>query len=74
MGNEDDIPRELEGGAELELIDVNDVGKKIPLMLLKRKRQVGNLLLIDQYTCLVVGVLSLTKDFCLFICLDSRGE
>ena len=43
VGNEDDIPRELEGGAELELIDVNDVGKKIPLMLLKRKRQVGNL-------------------------------
>ena len=40
VGDENDMPRELEGGAELELIDVNDVGAKIPLNLLKRRRQV----------------------------------
>ena len=40
VGDENDMPRDLEGGAELELIDVNDVGAKIPLNLLKRRRQV----------------------------------
>ena len=40
VGDENDMPRELEGGAELELIDVNDEGAKIPLNLLKRRRQV----------------------------------
>lgn len=40
LGSEDDMPRELESSAELEMLDVNEVGKKVPLMLLKRKRQV----------------------------------
>ena len=40
LGSEEDIPRELEGGAELELLEMNEVGKRVPLTLLKRKRQV----------------------------------
>ncbi len=40
VGGENDTPRELEGGAELELLGVNAVGKNIPLTLLNRKAQV----------------------------------
>jgi hypothetical protein len=40
VGGENEPPRELEGGAELELLGVNAVGKKIPLTLLNRKAQV----------------------------------
>jgi hypothetical protein len=35
-----DNPKEITGGAELELIDEDASGKKIPLKLLRRKRQV----------------------------------
>jgi len=48
VGDENDMPRELEGGAELELLDVNDVGAKIPLNLLKRRRQVCCVIDIDR--------------------------
>ena len=40
VGKETDSPIELEGNAELEKLDVNEKGKKIPLLLLRRKRQV----------------------------------
>ena len=40
VGRETDPPRELEGGAELELLEENDAGKKVPSYLLKRRRQV----------------------------------
>jgi hypothetical protein len=40
VGGENEPPRELEGGAELELLGINAVGKKIPLTLLNRKAQV----------------------------------
>jgi hypothetical protein len=40
VGVENEPPRELEGGAELELLGINAVGKKIPLTLLNRKAQV----------------------------------
>lgn len=39
VGSESDMPREL-GGAELEELEENGRGKKIPLLLLKRKQQV----------------------------------
>ena len=38
VGGENDVPRELDGGAELEMIDVNS--RRVPLMLLSLKRQV----------------------------------
>jgi hypothetical protein len=40
LGMEKDCPRELVGGAELELLDDNGSGTKMPLLLLNRKRQV----------------------------------
>ncbi len=40
VGDGNDIPRELEGGAELEAFDVIGAGKKVPLIMLNRKRQV----------------------------------
>ena len=40
IGNEEDMTRELDGGADLELLDVNDAGKKVPLLLMKCRRQV----------------------------------
>ncbi len=40
LGSETDMPKNLQGGAELELLEENEVGKRVPLMLLKRKRQV----------------------------------
>ncbi len=38
VGGENDVPRTLDGGAELEMIDVNS--RRVPLMLLSLKRQV----------------------------------
>ena len=40
VGKQTDPPRELEGTAELEVLEDNGAGKKVPLKLLKRKRQV----------------------------------
>ena len=40
VGGENDVPRELVGGAELEAFGLNEVAKKVPVMLLNRKRQV----------------------------------
>lgn len=40
VGNPDDPPRELDGGAELELLAENSHGKKCPLLLLNRRRQI----------------------------------
>ena len=40
VGSEHDSPRELEGGAELEDLDVDEKGRKVPCLLLGRKRQV----------------------------------
>ena len=40
VGDENDSPRELVGGAELEELDIKGVGKKAPLLLLNRKKQV----------------------------------
>jgi len=40
VARETDPPRELVGGAELEAMDDNGHGKKVPLLLLNRKRQI----------------------------------
>jgi hypothetical protein len=40
VGDENEIPRDLEGGAVLELLGVNAAGKNVPLTLLNRKGQV----------------------------------
>ena len=40
VGEQNDVPRDLEGGAELELSGLNAAGKKVPLTLLNRKVQV----------------------------------
>jgi hypothetical protein len=41
VGDENDSPRELVGGAELEELDIKGDGKKAPLLLLNRKKQVN---------------------------------
>lgn len=43
VGSEADVPRELQGGAKLEELEDNGLGRKVPLMLMKRKRQVSHL-------------------------------
>ncbi|KAL9189843.1 hypothetical protein ACHAXT_009518 [Thalassiosira profunda] len=40
VGNEGDDPRELQDSAELEKLEVDGLGRKVPLVLLKRKRQI----------------------------------
>lgn len=40
LGHEEDVPRKLEGGAELEALEEDGTGGKVPLLLLGRKRQV----------------------------------
>ena len=76
MGNETDPPREPEGGAVLELLDENDAGKKIPLMLLKRRRQVCA---ICHYICMnfSVSVIEEEHSYTIYIyttCLDFGGS
>ena len=41
VGDENDSPRDLVGGAELEELDIKGDGKKAPLLLLNRKKQVN---------------------------------
>ena len=41
VGDENDNPRDLVGGAELEELDIKGVEKKAPLLLLNRKKQVN---------------------------------
>lgn len=81
VGNEHDTPRELEGGAELELFVVNTVSgsggsgsghvshkrrRKVPLLLLNRKRQVCVMYSIVLFFCIPSFCCEISHKSCSF--------